>query len=87
MFLSSSNLASAHAQELLALIELTTNFTDEAGNPIFLEDVDFGQILQQRPDLMKGLTEYIKWRDDRMREIGKQELLASAMHCLNEVTE
>ena len=54
--------------EAQKLVELTT---DERGG--LRADVDLATILQQHPDLMKGLNEYTKWRDKTNENVETQE--------------
>lgn len=52
--------------EALELVRLTTN---ECG--AIDSELDFGQLIVAHPELVKGMTEYLKWRDCQNEAVGK----------------
>ena len=66
---------SAEAQEL---IRLTTSSGDWGGR--LDTSVDVGTLLQSRPELLKGMKEYLKWRDDENQSIAETKKSAPLGH-------
>ena len=67
-------------QEAQKLIELATY---ENGRP--RDDVDLAAILQQHPDLIAGLNEYIKWRDAYRRNVRQDQKTNPIGHGMSSV--
>jgi len=44
------------------------------------QDVDVGEILQQHPELMSGLAEYMRWRDQLLMSIAKEDEQSPIAH-------
>jgi len=65
------NSLSAEAQKI---IELT--------GQSLKDDVDVAAVLQQHPELIKGLNEYIRWRSECGAEIEKKETARPAGHSI-----
>jgi hypothetical protein len=72
--------------EAQKLIELTVHQDGGLyGHHSLREDVDLAAILQEHPELIKGLNEYTKWRDETMRQIEQQQTTQPVGHGISEV--
>jgi len=71
---------SVEAQEL---IKLTTSKGDWGGH--LDASVDVGTLLQGRPELLKGMKEYLQWRDDANKAIAETKKTAPLGHELRKL--
>ncbi len=66
---------SAEAQKL---VELTENSSCIAGEGY--SDLDVSQVLRDHPELLSGLNEYLKWRDEKNKSIGETDEVSPIPH-------
>lgn len=67
---------SPEAQELVKL----TSKHDSWGSGGLDPDVDLGTLLAEHPNLLKGMKEYLAWRDDANQAIAETKSTASLGH-------
>lgn len=48
------------------------------------EKSDMASVIGAHPELLPGLNEYMRWRDDQMRAIEKQETVPPVAHGVSE---
>ena len=75
---SNSNL-SAEAQELIKLVGGPGHNYGQEKRP------NIADLLGSRPELMKGLQEYLQWRDDASRAIAETKVTAPAGHEISKI--
>jgi hypothetical protein len=60
------------------LVELTKDASGGYGED--LSGLDVSKVLQDHPDLMSGLNEYLTWRDNENRDIGETKQATPTGH-------
>ncbi|MFA7252761.1 MAG: hypothetical protein WC027_02795 [Candidatus Paceibacterota bacterium] len=71
---------SPEAQELIRLTEEVGRKPFETGS-----DIDLPDLLAKKPGLVKGLNEYVHWREERGKMIAESKKTAPAGHALRDV--
>ena len=74
---------SGMSAEALKLVELTKSGAEQFGDRGFSK-IDVTKVLQDHPELMAGLNEYLAWRDDENKAIGETTQVAPVTHSVQE---
>lgn len=67
---------SPEAQELIRLHEAAGS----AGGWSDDIKIEVSEILKEHPELMRGLDEYLRWRDEKMRQISETKTASPVGH-------